>query len=176
VKQIKPENLVFLDEMGTRVGLTREVGRSYGGQRLYDTGGIYRGKNVTSVGAISLNKVLAFEMIDGSMTGEKFKKFLSQKLSPLLWPSAVLVMDNLPAHKVEGVEEIINAVGAKIIYLPTYSPDFNPIEHLWWELKSLVLKFRPQNETILRKLLRLSLLLICEKNLKSYFTHCYYCT
>ncbi|MDV3002765.1 MAG: hypothetical protein N5P05_004420 (plasmid) [Chroococcopsis gigantea SAG 12.99] len=78
--------------------------------------------------------------------------------------------------KVEGVEEIINAVGAKIIYLPTYSPDFNPIEHLWWELKSLVLKFRPQNETILRKLLRLSLLLICEKNLKSYFTHCCYCT
>ncbi|MDV3000176.1 MAG: hypothetical protein N5P05_001782 [Chroococcopsis gigantea SAG 12.99] len=71
--------------MVTRVGLTREVGRSYGGQRLYDTGGIYRGKNVTSVGAISLNKVLAFEMIDGSMTGEKFKKFLSQKLSPLLW-------------------------------------------------------------------------------------------
>jgi hypothetical protein len=130
VREIEPENLVFLDEIGTAVGLARLYGRSLKGKRLYDLQSIYRGKNLTSVGAISLRGVLAFETLTKALNGEEFKKFLREKLIPELWNGAVLIMDNLSAHKVEGVEEMLGEVGVKVIYLSPYSPEFNPSEHL----------------------------------------------
>lgn len=162
--------------MGTAVGLARLYGRSLKGQKLYDLEAIYRGKNLTSIGAISLKKVLAFETLTKAINGEEFKKFLQEKLIPELWKGAVLIMDNLSAHKVEGVEEMLREVGVKVIYLSPYSPEFNPIEHLWSELKSFVRRFAPKTEEALKQLLKLALLLVSEKSLKNYFTHCCYCT
>jgi len=75
------------------------------------------------------------------MNGEDFKKFVKEELTPKLWKAAVVVMDNLRVHKVKGVEEMIEAVGARVVYLSPYSPEFNPIEHLWWELKALLRRF-----------------------------------
>jgi putative transposase len=137
---------------------------------------MYRGKNLTSVGAISFNKILAFETLTRALNGEEFKKFPRDKLIPELWKGASLIIDNLSAHKVNGVEEMLREAGVTVIYLSPYSPEFNPIEHLWSELKAFARKFAPKTEEAMKKLLKLALLLVGEKHLKNYFTHCCYCT
>jgi len=101
---------------------------------------------VTVIGAISQKSeksVLAIKVLGKSMTGEEFKAFVKDDLAPKLWKVAGLVMDNLPAHKVKGVAEILESVGARAIYNAPYSPEFNPIEHLWWYLKAFDLYPRP---------------------------------
>ena len=114
--------------------------------------------------------------IKKSMNGEDFKKFVQEQLVPKLWKGAVLVMDNLKAHKVEGVEKMIEAVGARVVYLSPYSPEFNPIEHLWWELKAWLRRFVPRSVQILEKLLELGVKLCSSKQIENYFAHCCYCT
>ncbi|MEG4801630.1 transposase [Microcoleus sp. ARI1-B5] len=95
----------------------RSRARSKKGERSYDIKPFYRGSRVTVVGAISNKKVIAMNPMGKSMNGEDFKKFVQEELVPSLWKGAVLVMDNLKAHKVEGVKEMIEAVGAKVVYL-----------------------------------------------------------
>lgn len=124
IRSIVPENLVFIDETGVLLGAMRMRGRSQRGQRVYDLKPFYRGQKVTVIGAISCRKVLAIKSIQGSMNGENFKQFLAEELVPKLWEGAVVVMDNLSAHKVAGVEEIIEAKGARIVYLSPYSRPF----------------------------------------------------
>lgn len=176
IRDVTPENLVFLDEMGVLLGMMRQIGRSRKGERVYDIKPFYRGSRVTVVGAISEKKVIAMKTIGTSMKGEDFKKFVQEELAPRLWKGAVVVMDNLRAHKVKGVEEMIEAVGARIVYLSPYSPEFNPIEHLWWELKALLRKFIPQSVQIVEKLLELGVKLCSSKQIRNYFAHCCYCT
>ena len=83
--------------------------------------------------------------------------------------------DQSNAHKTEGIKDMIEAAGAKIIYLPRYSPDFNPIEHLWWELKAFVRKFKPKMRDSVHKLVDIALLLNSATVRRNYFTHCCYC-
>jgi putative transposase len=136
VSRLELHNLVFLDEMGVLLGLMHLMGRAPKGQRVYDIKPFYRGARVSVIGAIGASKVLALKVLDRSLTGEQFNQFLQADLVPQLWSGAVVVMDNLPAHKVQGVPQILEQVGAKALYLSPYSPEFNPIEHWWWELKA----------------------------------------
>jgi len=86
------------------------------------------GLSFTVIGAISLKQVLAVMTMNGSMDGDAFEVFIEKFLVPQLWPGAVVVMDNLPAHKIGAIEPLIKAVGASVLNLSPYSPDFNPIE------------------------------------------------
>ncbi|NJO76793.1 MAG: IS630 family transposase [Leptolyngbyaceae cyanobacterium RM1_406_9] len=153
------KDLVFLDEMAILLGMMRLRGRSPQGERLYDSKPFYRGSRVSVVGAISHQSILALKAIDQSMTGEQFKTFLREDLAPKLWEGAVVVMDNLAAHKVKGVEEILESVGARVIYLSPYSPKYNPIEHLWWSLKALIRQFVPKTAETVAQLLQLGAML-----------------
>jgi transposase len=162
--------------MGVLLGIMRRRARSMKGERVYDIKPFSRGSRGTVVGAISQKKVIAMKTIGKSMNGEKFLKFVQEGLAPKLWKGAVVVMDNLRVHKVEGVEEMIEAVGARVVYLSPYSPEFNPIEHLWWELKALLRRFIPQSVQIVEKLLELGVKLCSSKQIRNYFAHCCYCT
>ena len=130
---------------------------------------------MTVVGAMTQTAVLSIETLGRSMTGEAFKKYLQASLVPKLWPGAVVVMDNLSAHKVKGVEEILASVGARVIYLSPYSPEFNPIEHLWWQLKAFIRQFVPKRVEVIEQLLKLGVRLCSSKELQNYFAHCCYC-
>ena len=151
VLDVEPENLVFLDEMGVKLGLTRTHARSSTGSRVYDLKPFYRGAKVTVIGAISLKKVVALMTLDGSMDGDAFKIFIEKFLVPQLWSGAVVVMDNLPAHKMASIEPLIKAVGAKVLHLSPYSPDFNPIELWWSQLKSFLRRFSPTTTKMVDK-------------------------
>lgn len=168
---------MFLDEMGVLLGLMRDYGRSQKGERLYAEKPFYRGERTTVIGAITQEKVLALEMMGKSMNGDDFKQFVQEKLVPELWEGAVLVMDNLRAHKVAGIKEMVEGVGARIVYLSGYSPEFNPIEHLWWELKAFVRSFVPKSRKVVEELLQLAVkYLVSSVQLRNYFAHCCYCT
>jgi transposase len=169
------DNLVFLDEMGILLGIMRDMARSLRGTRAYDFDCLYRGKRLNYIGAMSLKEVLSVKQLPKSLNGELFKEYLKEELLPKLWKGAVLVVDNLTAHKVEGVKEMLESKEAKILYLSRYSPDFNPIEHLWWELKAFIRRFRPKTEEEVEKLIKIALLLHTSDTTKNYFTHCCYC-
>lgn len=176
IRDVLADDLVFVDEMGVLLGLMRGMGRSKKGDRVYDVKPFYRGSRVTVVGAISNKSILALKTLGQSMNGEDFQQFVAQELLPKLWPGAVVVMDNLKAHKMKGISEMIESVGARVVYLSPYSPEFNPIEHLWWQLKAFIRKFSPKNILAVVQLLSLGVLLCSTQQLQNYFSHCCYCT
>ncbi len=176
VKHIDPTNLVFLDEMGVLLGLTRTHARSISGRRVYDLKPFYRGTKITVVGAISLTKVVALMTLDGSMDGQAFKVFIEHFLLPNLWDGAVVVMDNLPAHKLAVIEPLIQSVGASLLNLSPYSPDFNPIELWWSQLKAFLRQFSPTTTNMVDVILATALDLVNIKHLKNWFASCCYCT
>src|SRR4028118_1509801 len=175
LKHIDKKNLVFLEETGVLLGLTR-THASNEAKRAYAVKPFYRGKKVTVIGAISLKRVVALMTMDNSMDGKAFEVFIEQCLVPQLWSGAVVVMDNLPAHKVNSITSMIESVGASILYLSPYSPDFNPIELWWSQLKSLLRQFSPTTTKMVDTIIAVALDLINPKHLKNWFTNCCYCT
>ena len=168
MKNINPENLVFLDEMGVILGLTRTHGRSQAGWRVYDLKPFYRGAKVTVVGAISLTKVVALMTLNGSMDGSAFEVFVEHFLAPQLWAGAVVVMDRLPAHKLAKIEPLIQAVGASVLNLSPYSPDFNPIEVWWSQMKAFLRQFSPTTTNMVDVLLATALDLVNPVHLRNW--------
>ncbi|MBD1880697.1 transposase [Coleofasciculus sp. FACHB-T130] len=106
---------MFPDEMGVLLGLTRTHARSSHGSRVYDLKPFYRGAKITVIGAISSQKVVALMTLNGSMDGAAFEVFITKCLVPQLWSGAVVVMDNLPAHKLAAIAPLIQAVGANVL-------------------------------------------------------------
>jgi hypothetical protein len=128
VKNIAPDHLVFLDEMGVLLGLSRKYARSPHGTRVCDLKPFYRGAENHS-GDISIKKVVALMTINDSIEGKAFEVFIEKFLVPELWVRAVVVMDNLPAEKFASISPMIQAVGASIINLSPWGGD-NPPETL----------------------------------------------
>lgn len=175
IKQIAPADLIFLDEMGVLLGLTRTHARSLKGNRVSDLKPFYRGQKVTVIGAVSLSQVLAVMTLDDSMDGKAFEVFIAQFLVPQLWVGAVVVMDNLAAHQMAVIEPLIKAVGASVINLPPYSPEFNPIEHWGSQLKAFLRQFSPTTSAKVDTLISTAIDLINPQHLRNWFAHCCYC-
>ncbi len=123
--------LVFVDESGANTKMTRLRGRALGGQRLLAR--IPHGHYQTStlISGLRLAGPCAPWLFGGSMNGEMFLAWVRQGLAPTLRPGDVVILDNLATHKIRGVHQALEAVGARLLYLPPYSPDFNPIEPMW---------------------------------------------
>jgi len=130
------QRLVFIDESGFRTNLVRLYGRARRGQRLVSHAPWGHWKTTTFVAALRHDQLTAPMVVDGPMNGSTFREYVRQVLAPTLQPGDIVVMDNLSSHKAAGVKEALEAVGATLVYLPPYSPDFNPIERLWLRLKA----------------------------------------
>jgi len=137
---LDPAHLVFIDETAISTNLVRLYGRSLRGTRLI--GRVPQGhwKTMTFVAALRSKAMVAPLVIEGPMTGELFRAYVEQCLLPKLKRGDIVVMDNLPAHKVPGVREAIEAAGAELRYLPQYSPDLNPIEMALSAMKAFLRK------------------------------------
>jgi transposase len=135
---LDPERLVVVDESGLSTRMARLRGRALRGERC--RAGVPHGhwKTTTFAGALRLTGMTAPLVIDGAMNGIAFRAYAEQLLAPTLKPGDVVIMDNLPAHKAPGVREAIEAAGASLLFLPPYSPDFNPIEMAFAKLKALL--------------------------------------
>jgi len=137
---LDPESLIFIDESGLSTKMARLRGWSQKGQRCRAAVPHGHWKTITFVGGLTLAGFIAPMVIDQSMDGEIFLAWCEQMLAPALRPDDIVVMDNLPAHKVAGIRHAIEARGATLLYLPPYSPDFNPIENAFAKLKAHVRK------------------------------------
>ena len=132
--------MIFIDETGASTKMVRLYGRAPRGQRLRAALPHGHWKTTTFVGALRLGGLTAPMVLDGPMTGAWFLSYVEQVLAPTLASGDVVVMDNLPAHKGVAVREAIEATGARLLFLPPYSPDFNPIENAFSKLKALLRK------------------------------------
>ena len=139
--------LVFVDESGANTKMTRLRGRALGGQRLVAR--IPHGHYQTStlISGLRLNGPCAPRLFDGPMNGEMFLAWVRQGLAPTLQQGELVILDNLATHKIRGIVEAIEAVGARLLYLPPYSPDFNPIETMWSKIKQILRSQAPRTES-----------------------------
>jgi transposase/PAS domain-containing protein len=138
--ELNPERLVFIDETGAATDMARRYGRCPRGQRLVSSVPWGHWKTTTFVAALRVGEIAAPCVFDGPMDGPSFRAYVEQFVVPILRESDIVVMDNLPSHKVAGIREAIEAAGAELRYLPSYSPDFNPIEQFFAKLKALLQK------------------------------------
>lgn len=137
---LDPARLVFLDETGATTKMARLRGRSPRGARCRAAVPHGHWKTTTLVAALRLDGLTAPMVLDGAMNGDAFTAYAETLLAPTLRPGDIVIMDNLPAHKVSGARAAIEAAGALLMFLPPYSPDFNPIEQAIAKIKALLRK------------------------------------
>ncbi|RWL75886.1 MAG: IS630 family transposase [Mesorhizobium sp.] len=128
---LDPERLIFIDETAASTKMARLRGRSLRGERCRAAVPHGHWKTTTFTAGLRLGGLAAPMLLDGPMNGSAFLAYAKQVLAPELRPGDIVVMDNLPAHKISGVREAIEKVGARLLFLPPYSPDFNPIENAY---------------------------------------------
>ena len=171
---LDPERLVFLDESGSNVAMTRDYARAACGERAPGRKPFGWGDNITLLGALTVVGLRTMMTVDGGTTGDVFLAFVNQLLVPTLRPGDIVVMDNLSAHKVAGVREAIEAVGAFVLYLPPYSFDFNPIELAWSKVKALLRAFEARTREELERAVASAMNLITPNEAVGWFRHCGY--
>ena len=154
----------------------RLCARSPKGQRAHGTRPQKRGKNVSLISAIGLKGLITQVSLIGAIDGLTFEAFISQKLVPKLWKGAYVVMDNCSIHKGKEIETLIEATGAKLIYLPPYSPDFSPIENCWSKIKSILRSIGARNYPDLAQAIEDAFSKVSLKDIQGWFTHSCYCT
>jgi transposase len=171
---LHPERLVFIDESGLSTKMARLRGWAPKGERCRAAIPHGHWKTITFVGGLTLCGFIAPMLLDGPMDGECFLAWVEQMLAPKLKRGDVIIMDNLPAHKVAGVREAIEAEGAKLLYLPPYSPDFNPIENGFAKLKAHVQKAAARTFDALECAAATALSLFTPKECRNFFAHAGY--
>jgi transposase len=174
---IAPERLVFLDECGVLTNMARRYGRSPRGQRAQASVPFGHWKRLSVLGAIGMDGIIAAMSVQAATDGATFAAYLEQVLLPELRrrkPDALLVMDNLRAHKTTEVQAVLDRSGFAYRYLPAYSPDFNPIEPGWAKVKSGLRRIAARTVAALERALGPALDSITAQDAVGYFRHCGY--
>lgn len=174
MRAVRREQLVFLDETWAKTNMTRLRGRGLRGQRVIDATPHGHWKTTTFLAALRIDGITAPLVIDGAINGDIFLAYVEQHLAPTLKPGDVVVMDNLSSHKVVGVRQAIEAAGARLQFLPPYSPDFNPIEQVFAKLKQLLRGAKERTVSGLWNAIGQLLDRFAPLECQNYFQHCGY--
>jgi len=172
IREIEPERLIFLDESGVTTSMTRLYARASGGGRISESTPGGRWKIMTIIGAMSLGGIIASMTIEEATDGDIFLAYVEHILCPALKPGDVVVMDNLSSHKIKGVRQLIEKIGAEVLYLPPYSPDLNPIEKASSKLKQFLRSAKARTKEELENAITEAIKLIVPDNAKAWFKHC----
>jgi transposase len=166
--------LVFLDESGASTQMTRNYGRARRGERVREATPQGHWRCVTMLAALTTGGLQAPMTIESATDGDVFLTYLEQVLCPTLRCGQVVIMDNLAAHKVAGVRQLIESTGARLLYLPPYSPDFNPIEQAWSKIKQLLRSAKARSLEALESAIAEALAAVSAENASAWFAHCGY--
>src|SRR6202163_1471931 len=145
--------LVFIDETAVTTKMVRHYGRSPRGERLVAKVPHGHWKTLTLIAALRIDGLTAPYVVDGAMDGPSFLAYVEQVLAPTLRKGDIVLMDNLRTHKIDGVRQAVVAAGARLRYLPAYSPDLNPIEQVFSKLKAALRKGAARTVEALWKLI-----------------------
>lgn len=170
------ERLVFVDESGASTQMTRRYGRSPVGQRLVGLVPHGHYQQTSLIAAVRLQGPRAPWLFDGAVDGELFLAWVKAGLVGCLKPDDVVVMDNLATHKVAGVREAIEGAGARLEYLPPYSPDLNPIEPMWSKVKQHLRSQAPRTARQLHKAAGAAFAAVTAADCQGFFLHAGYAT
>ena len=165
-----PGKLVFIDETGASTKMARRRGRARKGERCRAAIPHGHWKTTTFTAGLRLSGLAAPMLLDGPMNGDAFLAYVEQVLAPELEQNDIVIMDNLPAHKVIGVRQAIEKVGASLLYLPPYSPDFNPIEMAFSKLKAILRKAAARSIDNLWQVIADTLDKFSQQDCTNYFT------
>ena len=168
------DRLRFLDETGITLALTCRYGRAAPGVRVVDTVPQNYGQNITLLAAFSLQGLSAPMTVEGAVDTEVFRSYVDHVLGPTLRPGDIVLMDNLAVHKVKDIVAAIHARGARVEYLPPYSPDLNPIEKCWAKLKTALRQAKARTREALEEALKQALQTISVADACAWFAHCGY--
>lgn len=149
-------------------------GRAYGKNRALMMAPYQHGNQMTMIGAISIKKIEAAMYGQWAANGEIFLTFIEKCLCPVLRPEHVVVMDNVGFHKTQGVEELIKSAGAKLIYLPPYSSELNPIEEMWSKIKGILRKLSARTIETFQKSIKVAYESVNQSDLMGWFRHAGY--
>lgn len=171
---VPSRRLVFVDESGANTKMTRLYGRCPVGQRLVAPVPQGHYQTSTLIAAVRLSGPCAPWLFEGPMDGEMFLAWVQQGLVPELQPRDVVILDNLTTHKVVGVRTAIERAGAQLLYLPPYSPDFNPIENLWSKVKQILRRLTPRDADELLQAAASAFAAISTADCRGFFLHAQY--
>jgi len=168
--------LVFVDESGFHTSMTRLYARAPRGQRAYGKVPRNRGKNTTLIASMTLQGAMGESMaIEGATDAEVFEAYVEHFLAPTLKEGQVVVLDGLGAHRTEKVRELVEARrGAQLLFLPSYSPDLNPIEEAFSKIKGIVRKAGARTREALVEAIELALTAVTHEDAAGWFAHAGY--
>jgi transposase len=170
-ERVEPSRLVFVDEMGTNTSLSPAYAWAPKGQRAYWSVPRNRGANTTVLSSMGVEGMGPSLTVEGATTSLVFEAYVEQVLAPSLRRGQVVVMDNLSAHKGERIRELIEERGCELVYLPSYSPDFNPIEEAFSKIKGLVRKAEARTKEALIEAIGSALSAVTSEDACSFFEH-----
>jgi transposase len=174
VGSVDPEDLVFLDETGSHLGYTPTHAWAPVGRRAYATAPANRGENKTVVASLTLAGVGPLLRFDGAMTTVRFEGYVRHVLAPTLRQGQVVIADNLQAHRSPAVRTAIERQSARLLLLPPYSPDFNPIEEAFSKVKQSLRRAQARTDDDLRTATWAAFATITTADASGWFTHCGY--
>jgi transposase len=168
------DRLLFFDESGINLAMTRTHARAPKGQRAHGDVPKNWGDSVSLAAGIGLRGLVAPLMLRGSMTGDTFEAYIEQFVLPVLRPGDILLWDNLAAHKRASVRELVQSVDATIVFLPPYSPDTNPIEMAWSKVKTILRSYAARSWDQLIDAVVAAFSAVTVADIASWFRHCGY--
>ena len=174
MKQVVHERLKFIDESGVTTVLTRLFGRAAPGERVREAVPKNYGQSTSVVSLMSVSGVETTMLVEGAVDTLCFDVFGENFVRPLLKAGDILVLDNLGAHRASRIEQIAESCGAKVLWLPPYSPDLSPIEQMWSKLKTHLRKAKARTSEELDHAVAEGLKLITESDCRGWFKHCGY--
>lgn len=168
------KRLKFVDESGVNLAMTRLFARAPIGERVIGSVPKNYGASLTMIASLGVSGLDAMMTIQGATDGEVFRVYVEQVLCPTLVWGDIVVVDNLRAHKVAGVQEAIQRCGARLIYLPPYSPDLSPIEKCWSKIKTFLRAMGARTYEALEEAIEGAIATITESDALAWFVHCGY--
>jgi transposase len=176
VSRFDVRRLVFVDESGTNISMDRLRSRAPKGLRAYGKVPKNRGKNLTLIASMSLYGMGASMCIEGATDAAAFEVYVEHFLAPSLGEGQVVVMDNLGAHQPKRIRELIEARGAEVVFVPSYSPDLNPIEQAFSKIKNILRKLGARTHEALLEAMEEALSKVTPTDAAGWFDHCGYQT
>jgi transposase len=173
-RSLRQRRFIFVDESAVNTAMTRRYGRAPRGERALGSAPRNYGTHTSVIGAIGLRGLVAALTVEGAVDAEVFNAYAERVLGPRLRKGDVVVLDNLTAHRASRIEEVAEARGAQVLWLPPYSPDYSPIEQCWSKIKSYLRGAKARTREALEEALTAALGLVTKADIRGGFKHCGY--
>ena len=173
-RRLRQRRFIFVDESAVNTAMTRRYGRAPRGERAVDSAPRNYGTHTSVIGAIGLRGLVATLTVEGAVDTEVFNAYAERVLGPRLRKGDVVVLDNLTAHRASRIEKVAEARGARVLWLPPYSPDYSPIEQCWSKIKAYLRGAKARTREALEEALTAALGLVTKADIRGWFKHCGY--